>query len=96
MTREEGGRKWKNATERPINLVWEKHLASMLEITSMQVLHQLRQHFNTARTNWVSLNKLGNHSLRPGAATAMFISGVPEETIKLVGREKGDSFMRFI
>lgn len=42
---------------------------------------------------------LGTHSLRSRAVTAMLImilAGVPVETIKLIGRWRGDAFLRYI
>ena len=32
---------------------------------------------------WFAVDRLGTHSIRSGAATAMFLAGVPAETIQL-------------
>lgn len=61
---------------RPINLVWEKHPASMSEITSMQVLHQLRpapaRLYGKDQLGFPQ-NKLGTPSLRLKATTAAIV-----------------------
>ena len=36
------------------------------------------------------------HPLRAGAAMAMFLGGVPVETIQLIGRWRSQTFMRYI
>ena len=41
-------------------------------------------------------SRIGTHSLRAGAAMAMFLAGVPVETIQLIGRWRSQMFMRFI
>ncbi len=89
---------WKNPADRPINIVRGEQSAVLVEITSAQVLHHLRvaaAHYGIDRRGF-PLKKLGTHSLRLGAATEMFIAGVPVETIKLIGRWRGDTFVRYI
>ena len=39
---------------------------------------------------------IGTHSLRAGAATAMFLAGVPAETTQLIGRRRSQTFLRYI
>ena len=40
--------------------------------------------------------RVGTHSIRSGAAMAMFLAGVPIETIQLIGRWKSRAFMSYI
>jgi hypothetical protein len=39
---------------------------------------------------------IGTHSLRSGAAMAMYLAGVPVYTIMIVGRWSSDAFLRYI
>jgi hypothetical protein len=43
-----------------------------------------------------SPNDIGTHSLRSGAAMAMYLAGVPVFTIMLIGRWSSDAFLRYI
>ena len=43
-----------------------------------------------------SPNKCGTHSIRSGAAMAMYLNEVPVYTIMLIGRWSSDSFLRYI
>ena len=38
----------------------------------------------------------GTHSIRVGAAMAMFLAGVPCETIQLIGRWRSRTFMKYL
>ncbi len=40
--------------------------------------------------------RIGTHSLRAGATIAMFLAGVPAETIQLIGRWRSQTFMRYV
>ena len=39
---------------------------------------------------------IGTHSLRSGAAMAMYLAGVPTFTIMMIGRWSSDAFLRYI
>lgn len=41
-------------------------------------------------------SELGSHSIRSGAAMAMYLNNVPTYTIMLVGRWSSDAFLRYI
>ena len=41
-------------------------------------------------------NECGLHSIRSGAAMALFLAGVPVLTIMIIGRWKSDAFLRYI
>ena len=40
--------------------------------------------------------EVGTHSLRSGAAMAMYLGGIPVYAIQLIGRWKIDSFMKYL
>jgi hypothetical protein len=67
-------------------------------ITAMEVLVHLRAaaiQYGEARLGFLT-SRIGTHSLRAGAAMAMFLAGVPVETIQLIGRWRSQIFMRYI
>jgi hypothetical protein len=41
-------------------------------------------------------NEIGTHSIRSGGAMAMKLSGAEDSTIRLIGRWKSDSFLKYI
>ena len=41
-------------------------------------------------------NEIGTHSIRSGAAMAMYLGGVPVFAIQIIGRWSSDAFMRYI
>ena len=44
-----------------------------------------------------AMNKeIGTHSIRSGAAMAMYLGGVPVFAIQLIGRWSSDAFMKYI
>jgi hypothetical protein len=87
---------WAAVDQRPINLV-ATDLGLEL-VTAQQVLHHLRAaalQYGEQRLGF-PISKIGTHSLRAGAATAMFLAGVPAETIQLIGRWRSQTFLRYI
>ena len=67
-------------------------------ITAGDVLVHLRAaaiQYGEARLGFPA-SRIGTHSLRAGAAMAMFLAGVPVETIQLIGRWRSQTFMRYI
>ena len=68
-------------------------------VTSSQILYQLRAtalQYGEGRLGF-PVSKIGTkHSLRVGAATAVFLAGVPTETIQLIGRWRSQTFLRYI
>ena len=67
-------------------------------ITAVEVQVHLRAatiQFGEARLGF-SASRIGTHSVRAGAAMAMFFAGVPVETIQLIGRWRSQTFMRYI
>ena len=91
-----GDLEWADKDQRPINLIstdWGVRL-----VTAQQILHHLRAaalQYGEQRLGF-PISKIGTHSLRAGAATAMFLAGVPAETIQLIGRWRSQTFLRYI
>ncbi|KAI2492534.1 hypothetical protein MHU86_22016 [Fragilaria crotonensis] len=87
---------WESVRDRPINLVVSGGRVAL--ISSHQILNHLRAGallYGEERLGF-PISRIGTHSLRSGAATAMFIAGVPTETIQLIGRWKSQTFLRYI
>jgi hypothetical protein len=42
------------------------------------------------------VDRIGTHSIRAGATMAMFLAGVPCETIQLIGRWRSRTFMKYL
>ena len=87
--------KWKEAT---INAFPREDGTGLTGITSKTVLQKLRQavaEIGGSRLGY-DADRVGTHSIRSGAAMAMFLAGVPVETIQLIGRWRSRSFMRYL
>ena len=90
---------WKDVATRPMNLVASSASGTQVTtITSGEVLRHLRAaaiQYGEGRLGFPA-SRIGTHSLRAGAAMAMFLAGVPAETIQLIGRWRSQTFMRYI
>ena len=67
-------------------------------VTSAQVVNVLRDVVGTigeARFG-IAKHELGTHSLRSGAAMAMYLGECPVYTIMLIGRWSSNAFLRYI
>ena len=87
---------WRDKGKRPINLLMTSGRSST--VTSGQILHHLRAaalQYGEGRLGF-PISKIGTHSIRAGAATAMFLAGVPAETIQLIVRWRNQTFLRYI
>ena len=87
---------WAAIDQRPINLLSTGR--GTVLVTAQQILHHLRAaalQYGEQRLGF-PIAKIGTHSLRAGAATAMFLAGVPAETIQLIGRWRSQTFLRYI
>jgi hypothetical protein len=64
-------------------------------ISSKEVLKQLREAATAVGEKKLGfpVDRIGTHSIRAGAAMAMFLAGVPCETIQLIGRWRSRTFM---
>jgi hypothetical protein len=68
------------------------------EITSKMILQRLRalvSHIGEAELGFKT-HEIGTHSIRSGAAMAMYLTGVPIFTIILLGRWSSDAFLHYI
>ena len=67
-------------------------------MSSKTILKQLRDATKSAGEERLGLRAecIGTHSIRSGAAMAMYLAGVPSETIQLVGRWRSRTFMRYL
>lgn len=67
-------------------------------ISSKNVLTALRSTVRTIGSKELgfSHSEIGTHSLRSGGAMALYLGGCGEAAIKLTGRWKSDSFMKYI
>jgi hypothetical protein len=67
-------------------------------ITSANIVHALQDALKTYGEDRLRINidEVGTHSIRSGAAMAMYLGGVPVFAIQMIGRWSSDSFMRYI
>jgi hypothetical protein len=67
-------------------------------ISSKEVLKQLRDAATAVGEKKLGfpVDCIGTHSIRAGAAMAMFLAGVPCETIQLIGRWRSRTFMKYL
>jgi hypothetical protein len=87
---------WREKDDRPINLITIDGRSST--VTASQILQHLRAaalRYGEDKLGF-PIAKIGTHSIRAGAATAMFLAGVPAETIQLIGRWRSQTFLRYI
>ena len=91
-----GDLEWAVADQRPVNLIATDRGFGL--VTAQPILHHLREaalQYGEQRLGF-PISKIGTHSLRAGAAPAMFLAGVPAETIQLIGRWRSQTFLRYI
>ena len=82
-----------------INSLASEHDGNGLErISSKEVLKQLRDASAAVgdRRLGFPVDRIGMHSIRAGAAMAMFLAGVPCETIQLIGRWRSRTLMKYL
>jgi hypothetical protein len=82
-----------------INVLASEHDSNGLEgISSKEVLKQLRDAAAAVGEKRLgfTVDRIGTHSIRAGAAMAMFLAGVPCETIQLIGRWRSRTFMKYL
>jgi hypothetical protein len=85
-------------TKRKINDFAASGADEITSITSKTILRQIRSATRMAGESRLGLQseRVGTHSLRSGAAMAMYLAGVPSETIQLIGRWRSSTFMRYL
>jgi hypothetical protein len=80
----------------PINII--KIGNRFYNITSKDNIKFLRRSVSSMDSTKLGFkaNEIGTHSLRSGGAMAMKLSGAEDSTIRLLGRWKSDSFLKYI
>jgi hypothetical protein len=82
----------------PVNVVFDPTQAKYTEIKSSDVVAALRSAASTIGEDELGFkpSELGTHSIRSGAAMAMYLTQTPVYTIMLIGRWSSDAFLRYI
>ena len=72
--------------------------ARITHVTGIQVANVLKDTVRAIGEDVLNINadEIGTHSLRSGAAMAMFLAGLPVYLIMLMGRWSRDAFLRYI
>ena len=70
----------------------------IIHITQKQVRDALRDRVKAFSESKLCINapEAGTHSIRLGAAMAMYLGGLPVYAIQLIGRWSSDSFMKYL
>ena len=70
----------------------------MKHITSTMMINALEDAADAVGRDRINIERgeIGTHSIRSGAAMAMFLAEVSVERIKMIGRWNSDSFLRYI
>jgi hypothetical protein len=82
----------------PVNLCWDPHKRRYVSITSADITTSLRKSVSAIGENVLGFKpeEVGTHSIRSGAAMAMYLTGTPIYTIMLIGRWTSDSWLHYI
>ena len=82
----------------PVNLFFDRHTNSYHYITSSNITSALRRAAHCFGVDNLGFkpDELGTHSIRSGAAMAMYLTQTPVYTIMLIGRWSSDAFLRYI
>lgn len=80
----------------PVSAVWRYNQLS--HITADEVTNTLRDAVKAHGEDDLRIyqNEIGTHSIRSGAAMAMYLGGVPVFAIMMIGRWSSDAFMKYI
>ena len=81
----------------PVN-VYQDTSGALCSLSSKTVLLNLRAAARAIGRDHLGFGEMdiGTHSIRSGAAMAMYLAGVPVFTIMLIGRWSSDAFLRYI
>lgn len=84
------------STTTPVSAVWNR--GKIEHITSNMIEKALGDGVTAygEATLRIKRNEVGTHSIRTGAAMAMYLGGVPVFAIMMIGRWSSDSFMKYI
>jgi len=80
----------------PVNIV--QHRDKLYKISSKDSINFLRKTVRSMKEANLGFeaNEIGTHSIRSGGAMSMKLSDISESTIRLIGRWRSDSFLRYI
>ena len=80
----------------PISAIWKYD--RIKHIMSKQITNALQDAVSAIGEDalHIAKNKIGTHSIRSGAAMAMFLGGCPVFLIMMIGRWSSDAFLRYI
>ena len=72
--------------------------ARVYELKSPQMVEKLRSagRLVTEENLGFSVNEIGTHSIRSGAAMSLFLGGVQTFSIMMIGRWSSDAFLKYI
>ena len=82
----------------PVNIHINALTGAVEEISSYEIVKALHSAASSFGKDDLGFNvdDLGTHSIRSGAAMAMYLSNTPAYTIMLIGRWSSDAFLRYI
>jgi hypothetical protein len=80
----------------PVSAIWRHD--TITQVTSNDVITTLRDAVKTHGEDDLRIytHEVGTHSIRSGAAMAMYLGGVPVFAIMMIGRWSSDAFMKYI
>jgi hypothetical protein len=83
-------------TQTPVSALLQHN--KVIHITNQDIVHALQDSLKTYREARlrITIDELGTHSIRSGAAMAMYLGGAPVFAIQMIGRWSSDSFMKYI
>mmetsp|Transcript_30867 Transcript_30867/g.65030 ORF Transcript_30867/g.65030 Transcript_30867/m.65030 type:complete len:470 (+) Transcript_30867:3029-4438(+) len=90
-------RNYKGATDNtPVSAVWKN--GRMEDVTSKMMVDALEAGVAAVGYEKLGIKKdeIGTHSIRSGAAMAMYLGECPVYTIMMIGRWSSDAFLRYI
>ncbi len=78
-----------------VSAVW--HHGKIHHMTSKEITDALRDGLSVFGEKLrIKPHEIGTHSIRSGAAMAMYLGGVPVFAIQIIGRWSSDAFMKYI
>jgi hypothetical protein len=79
-----------------VSAVW--HHGKIHHMTSKEITDALRDGLSVFGSKKLRIepNEIGTHSIRSGAAMAMYLGGVPVFAIQIIGRWSSNAFMKYI
>ena len=89
--------KYKGATEEThVSAVWRKKKIEYIDATTVISALQVAVKAYGESALGIEAHEIGTHSLRSGAAMAMYLGGCPVYSIMLIGRWRSTAFLQYI